>query len=310
VANGSEDEWWSETATVVRRLVRRGMSQSDAEDAVQDAVAKAISRGVAFTSRDHLRRWVTVAAWRRGVDVYRRETRITPAEIAYVPAGYSQDDPAIIAEQRDAVRLVLDGLQSLNDTDRAALFDDSAHHDRRDAVRVNVRRHRARKRLLAMVDGALGVFAWLRLRSTLSRAAPVALAAFTVVSISDHLGAPRDQQAGSAQVEVYSTATGDGTSTTVLQASGERRSPTTGSPTQPTPPATFTATTRKPARPGLLVVTVATPTGEPASGGLREGSEEPLLCVRTFSEPQCPDVTGQIPTAMVPLPTLPPPPNP
>ena len=76
-----ERAWRAERAAIVASLARRLGDLALAEDAVQDAFAAAAARWPAEGVPDAPGAWLTTTAWRRALDVLRREQRRRPTEL-------------------------------------------------------------------------------------------------------------------------------------------------------------------------------------------------------------------------------------
>lgn len=181
---GVEAAWERAAPTVVQRLKRRGVSASDAEDAVQDAAVRALTSGVMFESEDHVRRWLTLVAWRSAIDVYRRWDRNADCLTDFVGTAGVEDDPSVIVEMRIAAEAVLTAVGKMRESDRSALLDaPPVNADRTTAIRLNVRRHRARVRLLGMVEGVLSWWLWVRIAFRRPRAAAAVAGPMLIVLV-------------------------------------------------------------------------------------------------------------------------------
>ena len=172
-------EVWPEVAERLGRMLRhRGIDRPTAEDAVQETALKVVRAEVAFDGADDLFRWASVVAWRVAVDASRKQRRV---ELTALPDRPGPTNVALQVEQRTAVEAVGAGLRRLSAADRRALLDAPARGtglSRQEAVRLNVRRHRARARLLALLEGMVGVLGWLSVRRhpKMARLAPVSAA--------------------------------------------------------------------------------------------------------------------------------------
>lgn len=116
-----------------------------------------------FTSADDLLRWCRLVGRRLAVDAHRRTVRSTSVEAVPDQAGTVDVEAAALARVR--ADRVLTALHDLDPNDRAAIIDlRSPDADRREQVRLAVRRHRARARLTAIVDGVAALLGWLLIR--------------------------------------------------------------------------------------------------------------------------------------------------
>jgi hypothetical protein len=136
---------------------------------------------VAYRDADDLLRWIQTVAWRVLLDAQKRDRRL----VYEVPEAVSAEDVARSVEHRlrwDDLRALLDGLSA---DERAALTAQAQEGDRRASTRLAVRRHRVRRKLIAMLDGAAAfvLFVW-RWRSgpPTRRAAAVGSSALVVAA--------------------------------------------------------------------------------------------------------------------------------
>jgi len=160
------EEVWSEaSARLTRTLRRRGVDAALVEDVVQEAGARSLERQVAFTDVEDLLRWLNTVASRLVIDSFRK-TRHLDA-VAEVPELPDVIDVGRVVEGRMRLSAVRRCLPLLSLADQASLLqspEDWPAQDGREAHRIAMRRLRARARLAAMIDGALALLAWLRLR--------------------------------------------------------------------------------------------------------------------------------------------------
>lgn len=175
---------WPEASAALRRyLSRRGVSPTDVEDMVQECALRVLAHAPTLLDRDDLLRWCLPVVRNLSVDAYRRGGRLIV--IDDVPERPSTQDLHEHVEHRVELARVLKAITQLGIRDREAIFaavngDDSGPVDRREAVKLNVRRHRARQRLTALLAGLLGVLGGLSRR--IGVAAPAALAGFAVAA--------------------------------------------------------------------------------------------------------------------------------
>jgi DNA-directed RNA polymerase specialized sigma24 family protein len=177
---------WPDVERRLRALLfRRGLDQASAEDVVQEVALRALAGRVTYTSAKDLLRWAGPVACNLHVDLLRQRARLQDG-------GVTTDHPAtndVAGEVADRMELqrAFRGLAALRPADREAIMEAVTAEpvparSRKEAVRLAVRRHRARSRLaLVMEQLAAWLFgaAWLR-RS--SRAATVALAAVPIAA--------------------------------------------------------------------------------------------------------------------------------
>ena len=152
-----EQSWPLAKASVERLLRAHQVPEADRDDIVQEVAARAFVRQEQFTSLTHLTRWSCRVAANLRVDQVRRGSRIADQP---VPDWSDTTETARLVEGRMALEDVLSAVSRLSDADRVALFGEKEEAaDRREAVRLAVRRHRARARLAAMVEGMIAAFA-------------------------------------------------------------------------------------------------------------------------------------------------------
>ena len=162
------EKWWPLASASVDRLLRaHHVSEADRDDIVQEVAARAFIRQDEFTSLTHLTRWSCRVAANLRVDQVRKESRLSDAGVPELLEDAV--DTARLVEGRVALEAVLSAVSRLSDADRVALFGErEVAEDRREAVKLAVRRHRARARLAAMVEGMIAAFGTLN-RSVLRR---------------------------------------------------------------------------------------------------------------------------------------------
>ncbi|HWL36411.1 MAG TPA: sigma-70 family RNA polymerase sigma factor [Frankiaceae bacterium] len=178
---------WPDVERRLRALLfRRGLDQASAEDVVQEVALRALAGRVTYTSAKDLLRWAGPVACNLHIDLLRQRARLQDG-------GVGTDHPAsndVAGEVADRMELqrAFRGLAALRPADREAIMEAVTAEpvparNRKEAVRLAVRRHRARSRLaLVMEQLAAWTFgaAWLR-RS--SRAATVAIAAVPIAAL-------------------------------------------------------------------------------------------------------------------------------
>jgi membrane-associated protease RseP (regulator of RpoE activity) len=97
-------------------------------------------------------------------------------------------DTAVVVEHRLRLERALAVLATFSDADRAAVMDDDAPAVRREAVRLAVRRHRARARLRAAIAGIAAILGRaVRPRRVAVAATPVALVGALVLTLAPHV---------------------------------------------------------------------------------------------------------------------------
>lgn len=151
-----EQSWPLAKVSVERLLRAHQVPEADRDDIVQEVATRAFLRQEQFTSLTHLTRWSCRVAANLRVDQVRRAKRIADEP---VPEWSDTAETARLVEGRVALEKVLSAVSQLSDRDRVALFGDKEETaDRREAVKLAVRRHRARARLAAMVEGMIAAF--------------------------------------------------------------------------------------------------------------------------------------------------------
>src|SRR4051794_33422539 len=139
-------------------LHSRGVRRAVAEDIVQDVAARLLTADPRFSSADDLFPWAVTAARNLAVDAWRAEARLH----AVAEVGDGHDRPAVndvssVVEHRPTLQRVGLAMARLSTAEREAIISGLAIQrpaDPQETNRLAVRRHRARARLLAMVDGA------------------------------------------------------------------------------------------------------------------------------------------------------------
>lgn len=274
---------WPEASTrLSRTLRRRGLDAALVEDVVQEAGARALEREVAFTDVEDLLRWLNTVASRLVIDSFRKTRRVdAAAEIPELPDAIGLDR---VVEARLRLGAVRRCLPRLSPADQASLLqspEDWPSQDGREAHRMAMRRLRARARLALMVDGALGLLTWLRLRWRLRapkvEALAVALPVVLLVAVVLLPHAPADLPPTSSIGEAGpALATPDKSNPTTRLAGASSLSTTARVPTPP--PA------RTPAGPPREIVEVPLPGvgGEGRVWVRPQEEDDPLACVDTI----------------------------
>jgi DNA-directed RNA polymerase specialized sigma24 family protein len=154
-------EVWPETAVALRGYLRaRGSSHVDVEDMLQECAVRVLHARPTFVDAQDLIRWCLPVVRNLSVDQYRRGRRELPFEA--VPDRAGRSDLADDVSHSLELGRVLRALQQLKPSDRDVILahveqDAPIPLDRKQAVRLNVQRHRARQRLLARLAAVLGV---------------------------------------------------------------------------------------------------------------------------------------------------------
>ena len=299
------EQSWPLAKTSVERLLRaHQVPEADRDDIVQEVAARAFVRQDQFTSPTHLTRWSCRVAANLRVDQVRRGSKMADEP---VPDWSDTTETARLVEGRLALEHVLSAATELSDADRLALFGEREEAaDRREAVKLAVRRHRARARLAAMVEGMIAAFAVLN-RAVLRRGetpgvreavamGSVALVAVAIPIVGTLAGAPEEmpvrQTIGGASATHHVPSTDRAVSTTLpLTPAGD------GPEASDRPEATAASAGER-----IRPVIVVRPT--PAYGaevGDVERSNPKTLCVRDVTPAeQCVDRPGP----SLPLPPL------
>ena len=171
--------WPTVRTRVVRLLTSRGADGDLAEDIVQDVALRAYRIRPTFDSPEELFWWCSTVAKRCAIDEHRRTSRTTA--VAHLPEPRRVEDTALTFERTETVRAVLGAFAELPESQQRALTSRDTSASSTDAVR----RHRARRRLLAIVDGLAGCIVWLvhRARETGSGTAIASGAAVSVLLV-------------------------------------------------------------------------------------------------------------------------------
>jgi hypothetical protein len=178
-----ESAGWAVTSSTVARYLRaRGVQQCDVDDLVQEVALRVLTARPG-PDPEKVLPWCLVVARNLSVDLARSRSRNLC--VADVPETAGPCDVEHEVVQRAELHKVLAALQVLAPADRAAIWDGvnevPAPPDRKTAVRLAVRRHRARQRLAGAVACALGWLLWpvrrARQLSPAAALAPLALAA-------------------------------------------------------------------------------------------------------------------------------------
>ncbi|MCU1589533.1 MAG: DNA-directed polymerase sigma-70 factor [Frankiales bacterium] len=185
---------WPQAAAVLRRfLIRRGTNPADAEDLVQECALRVLSHEPSYRDADDLLRWCLPVVRNLSVDSYRRTRRDVPTD--RIPDQPSHRDLHEEVEHRAELERVLGAMAQLRPHDRHAILsavqDEPTAGNRREAVRDNVRRHRARQRLTALLSALLGfAVAAVRRTGTTATVLPAVLAAFAIAVAVGGSGRP------------------------------------------------------------------------------------------------------------------------
>jgi DNA-directed RNA polymerase specialized sigma24 family protein len=136
-------------------LRRRGLDRASIDDVVQEVALRALAHRVTYASATDLLRWASPVACNLHVDLLRQRARLLddPAA-AERPAS---DDVAREVTHRIELQKALRGIAKLRPADREAILgavaaEPAAPRTRQEAVRLAVRRHRARSRLALVME--------------------------------------------------------------------------------------------------------------------------------------------------------------
>jgi RNA polymerase sigma factor (sigma-70 family) len=168
-----------------RYLSRRGALPADADDLIQECAVRVLAHQPTFEDADDLVRWCLPVVRNLHVDAHRRDVRqvVTDDVPEQVQLRDVVQDSVL---QRIELQSVLTAMHQLSPRDREAIVGDSGARpaDRREAVKLNVRRHRARQRLAALIASVAGILGSLGRRGSgaLAPAGSAVLAGFVVVA--------------------------------------------------------------------------------------------------------------------------------
>jgi len=179
-----EDAWPAVADVVAAMLRRRGVDPWLVDDLVQETAVRVLAREAGYETTGDLRRFACVVAWRLAIDDSRAARH---RNATLVDEHACATDVAREVETRETLAAVARGFRQLSPADQAALLTtEVVPADRRTSVRLAVRRHRARTRLLALVEVSLALFAALlrRVTSVARRRWPVTVAADVAASVS------------------------------------------------------------------------------------------------------------------------------
>jgi hypothetical protein len=184
---------WPDVERRLRALLyKRGLDQPSADDVVQEVALRVIDNDVTYDSPGDLLRWAAPVACRLHVDLLRHRARHVYPEDATEPAA--GDDVAGQVADRLELQRALRGIARLRPADRAAIIEAVAGPvpaSRQEAVRLAVRRHRARHRLAVVLEHLAAAFGALRLalrnRRTVALATLVPVAAMPFLVAVPHV---------------------------------------------------------------------------------------------------------------------------
>lgn len=199
---------WPEARTrVIRHVACRGADPQTAEDIAQEVALRAIDNHVGFHDVDDFCGWAYRVARNLLVDQQRSRGRLVG--MVDLPDQADGRDVHGEVEQRMTLVRVVRAFKDLGESDRAAILagvNETGEPSRKVAVRTAVRRHRARARLLRMVEGVAAFWTLVRSGRRWVPLAPVAVAACGVLLVPAVVkrldSAPSPDGAGRRPVEL------------------------------------------------------------------------------------------------------------
>jgi DNA-directed RNA polymerase specialized sigma24 family protein len=170
---------WPDVERRLRALLfRRGLDSPSADDIVQEVALRALAHHVTYASAADLLRWAAPVACNLHVDLVRHRARVLD------DPGATERPATVDVAREVAHRIELQrafrGIAKLRPADREALIDAVAAEpvvprSRQEAVRLAVRRHRARNRLAVVLEQLAAWAAAARLLARPRRFAALAL---------------------------------------------------------------------------------------------------------------------------------------
>lgn len=164
--------WPKVQPKLLRLLEKRGLTKPQAEDVCQDVAVRALASGVEFHSADDLYRWAGQVARNLHIDLLRSVSRIACDDSVLVDMQADTDIEHEV-ERKLALATVLKHWLTLRPLDQAALLEGmyaDSSEDRGEAVKLAVRRHRARQRLRLLAEG---VFGWSAIVTAIRKLRPL-----------------------------------------------------------------------------------------------------------------------------------------
>ena len=152
---------WPEVTQALRRYLRsRDASPQDAEDVLQECAVRVLRARPSFVDAADLVRWCIPVVRNLTIDLHRRDRRETSLEVVRDRPG--RTDVAESVSHSLELGRVLHALQEMRESDRDVIVahvqqEATTELDRKQAVRLNVQRYRARQRLLARLAAVLGI---------------------------------------------------------------------------------------------------------------------------------------------------------
>jgi DNA-directed RNA polymerase specialized sigma24 family protein len=146
---------WPDVERRLRALLfRRGLDRASVDDVVQEVALRALANHVTYASATDLLRWAGPVACNLHVDLVRHRARMLDAPEADDHAA-ADDVPREVAHRIELQR-AFRGIAALRPADREAIIEavtsEPAPRTRKEAVRLAVRRHRARSRLAIVLE--------------------------------------------------------------------------------------------------------------------------------------------------------------
>lgn len=182
-ARALDDVWRTVEPRLRRYLLARRVPAADVDDVVQEVALRVLVHGPDYDGADDLLPWCITVARNVATDAVRAGARRAPADLTPdVPAA---DDVEGQVAARLELERTLAALKTLTFPEQRAIVEgldqSRPSPDRTTSVRLAVRRHRARQRLLALL-AAIAAWAWgsprrLRPTTVIMAAGPLALAA-------------------------------------------------------------------------------------------------------------------------------------
>ena len=287
---------WPEVARRLRaRLLRKGVPSCSVDDVLQETAAAALLREVPFATTEELLAWSTTVGARLAIAEYRKTSRTVVRDVPATVVPSAVEDQAIA---RLTLTRLLEAVEKLTPAQRAALSATPTDLPRRDAVRSNLQRHRARSHLKALGGGLWGgiIVVARRLKdlvmespnAVLAGTALVGASVVAVVSWMPELDDRAPPRAAKPHAESFDAVPRpQGQSGPAAGAAIRQQETTSDNVDRPVPPRP-TSTGAVPA----ADVSVPTPTG--ADGrvfGRPREPDEPELCVTAIGAgPTCVDV--------------------
>ena len=175
---------WPDVERRLRALLyRRGLDQPSIDDIVQEVALRVLAGRVTYTSAKDLLRWAGPVACNLHIDLLRQRARLHDGAVGDRPAW---NDVAGEVADRMELQRAFRGIAALRPADREAIIEavadeQPAGRSRKESVRLAVRRHRARSRLVVVLEQLAAWVAGLSLLRR-SRVAVTALAGVPVMA--------------------------------------------------------------------------------------------------------------------------------